>query len=214
MPAVLIPSDGGEQVSLDKPILVVGRNPDCDIVLHDSRKVSRKHCCLAFVNDRYLVRDLNSMNGVRINGEQIEREQFLELGDELQVGDVTFTLMDSNRRRNAPVRPQQASAPKPAPKSERVDPVTPSPNADLDADKLDPENTETPVAPVPDIYSQEIPVAIPEENQDADFDFKSFDEQDEEEGGPTRGQEYLPISDPSESSDSFDDADSQVEMAY
>lgn len=93
MPAFLIPIDaGGSVVPLEKAIVLVGRQADCDVVLTHSRKVSRKHCCFAQVNDRWIIRDLGSTNGVSINGARIRKEHRLRLGDEIMIGDVRFKL--------------------------------------------------------------------------------------------------------------------------
>lgn len=92
MPAILTPLDEGEPVSLDKAIVFFGRHPDCDVVLTQSRKVSRKHCCIAQVHDYFVVRDLGSMNGVRVNGKPAGKEARLKLGDEVWVGDVRYRL--------------------------------------------------------------------------------------------------------------------------
>lgn len=89
---VLTPLVGGEQIVLDKAILLVGRAPDCDVVLTGSRKVSRKHCCVAQIQNYFVVRDLGSMNGVRLNGVRIDRESKLNEGDQLAIGDVDFRL--------------------------------------------------------------------------------------------------------------------------
>src|SRR5262249_58098388 len=67
MPAQLLALDDGVSILLDKPILLLGRHPECDIQI-DSRKISRRHCCIAQVNDYLIVRDLASTNGIRING--------------------------------------------------------------------------------------------------------------------------------------------------
>jgi ribosomal 50S subunit-recycling heat shock protein len=96
MPAYLQPLGDGRPVCLDKPILFVGRHPECDIVLLNSRKVSRKHCCLALVNDRLRVRDLGSTNGVSVNGQRIKKEAQVKIGDELTIGDVAYRLMKGN----------------------------------------------------------------------------------------------------------------------
>lgn len=92
MQMVLTPTNGGEQIVLDKAILLFGRQPDCDVVLTGSRKVSRKHCCVAQIHDYFVVRDLGSMNGVRVNGVRVDREAKLRAGDELTIGDVDFRL--------------------------------------------------------------------------------------------------------------------------
>lgn len=92
MRAVLVPLPNGPSIKFDKPILLVGRHPDCDIVLLQSRKISRKHCILALIHDHILVRDLESMNGVRVNDTLIKREAILNIGDSIQIGDVAFRL--------------------------------------------------------------------------------------------------------------------------
>jgi hypothetical protein len=92
MQMVLTPLTGGEQIVLDKAILLFGRQPDCDVVLTGSRKISRKHCCIAQIHDYFVVRDLGSMNGVRVNGVKIDREAKLKAGDEVLIGDVGFRL--------------------------------------------------------------------------------------------------------------------------
>lgn len=96
MAMYLDPVSDGRQIVLDKAIILIGRQADCDVILNTSRKVSRKHCCIAQVNDHYVVRDLASMNGVRVNGQRVKRESPLGLGDEIAFGDVCYILRDTN----------------------------------------------------------------------------------------------------------------------
>ncbi len=88
----LIPVGDGTAIKIDKTIMLIGRHPDCDIVLKHSRKISRKHCCLAQIDDRIVIRDLGSLNGVWVNGQRVHRQNDLSVGDELSVGDVAFRL--------------------------------------------------------------------------------------------------------------------------
>src|SRR5438093_63458 len=67
MPAHLLSLTDGPSILIDKPILLFGRHEECDVQLN-SKKVSRRHCCVAQVNDYLVVRDLGSTNGERING--------------------------------------------------------------------------------------------------------------------------------------------------
>jgi pSer/pThr/pTyr-binding forkhead associated (FHA) protein len=92
MPMFLVPLEEGDPVPLDKAVLFVGRHPDCDLVLTNSRKVSRKHCCIAQINDGFVVRDLGSLNGLRINDQTVKDELRFRPGDELWVGDIGFRL--------------------------------------------------------------------------------------------------------------------------
>jgi predicted component of type VI protein secretion system len=90
MPAHLLALTGGPSILLDKPILLLGRDPECDIQL-DSPKVSRRHCCIAQVGEALVVRDLASTNGIRINGVRVI-EGHLKEGDELTVGNHRFQV--------------------------------------------------------------------------------------------------------------------------
>jgi len=91
MPAQLVALDVGPSILLDKPILLLGRHPECDIQI-DSRKISRRHCCIAQVNDYLVVRDLGSTNGIRINGVRV-LEGRLAAGDELTIGSHRYQVV-------------------------------------------------------------------------------------------------------------------------
>jgi pSer/pThr/pTyr-binding forkhead associated (FHA) protein len=80
----------GPNIPLDKPIVLIGRHQECDIQI-PSRKISRRHCCIAQVNDHLVVRDLGSTNGIRINGIKII-EGNLQAEDELMIGNVRYQL--------------------------------------------------------------------------------------------------------------------------
>ena len=101
MLAQLVSLGDGPSILLDKPILLVGRDPECDVQI-DSRKISRRHCCIAQVNDYLVIRDLDSTNGVRINGAPVS-EGRLNVNDELMIGGnryrVSWDAPDSAPRR-------------------------------------------------------------------------------------------------------------------
>ncbi len=78
---------------LDRPIVLVGRHQECDVLIN-SRKISRKHCCIAQVDDYVVVRDLFSTNGVRINDKRVE-EGSLIIGDELSIAHFRFVVAAS-----------------------------------------------------------------------------------------------------------------------
>ncbi len=93
MSAFLVPLDPGLcLIPLEKAIVLIGRQADCDVSLTHSRKVSRKHCCVAQVDTAFVVRDLGSTNGVFVNGSRVRKEAGLMFGDELAIGDVRFRL--------------------------------------------------------------------------------------------------------------------------
>lgn len=86
----LVALSEGPDLLLDKPIMLLGRHPECDIQLN-SRRVSRRHCCIARVNNRLLIRDLGSTNGTRVNGQRV-REAWLQSGDELLIGAYRYRV--------------------------------------------------------------------------------------------------------------------------
>jgi len=91
VPAQLLSLGEGPNILLDKPILLLGRHPECDVQI-DSRKISRRHCCIAQVSDYLVVRDLGSTNGVRINGVRV-LEGRLAPGDELTIGTYRYKVI-------------------------------------------------------------------------------------------------------------------------
>ncbi len=90
IPPLLHALTEGPNIVLDKPIILIGRHQECDIQI-PSRKVSRRHCCLAQVEDHLVVRDLGSTNGVRINGIKVVEGNLLS-GDELTIGNIRYQL--------------------------------------------------------------------------------------------------------------------------
>jgi hypothetical protein len=64
---------------------VLGRSRDSDVVLEDAN-VSRRHAEVRPSGASWIVRDLGSTNGVKVNGRQIEGAQSLKPGDEIELG--------------------------------------------------------------------------------------------------------------------------------
>src|SRR3954468_10698609 len=112
MLAQLVALNDGPSILLDKPILLLGRHPECDIQI-DSRKISRRHCCIAQVSDYLVVRDLGSTNGVRINGVRVV-EGRLAGGDELTIGNHRYRVTGDSAA-DPPLRPALPLAAVPRP---------------------------------------------------------------------------------------------------
>jgi adenylate cyclase len=79
----LIPVGGGDAIPLLKKTLLVGRRESCDIVLRFSN-VSAHHCQLTLNAGYWYVRDMQSRNGVKVNGLRVA-EKRLDPGDTLSV---------------------------------------------------------------------------------------------------------------------------------
>jgi Protein of unknown function (DUF3662)/FHA domain len=78
---------GGSRVAVGAEPVVIGRLPDCDVVLNDPN-VSRRHAEIRRTHDAVVVRDLGSTNGTRVNGAVI-KEQHLSGGDTITVGSTS-----------------------------------------------------------------------------------------------------------------------------
>lgn len=154
----LVPLQDGPLIALDKPIVFFGRAPECDVVLLNSRKVSRKHCCIAQIDDHFVVRDLGSMNGVRVNGKPVSREVRVKPGDEVQIGDVAFRME---------LRAQEKRAPDPRGKKPSTPGSVKAPPTARPTGKP-PRSPSRRVDPL--LLSQDLPIAIPDEVMDFDVE--------------------------------------------
>ena len=71
--------------------LLVGRNPDCDIVISDSQ-TSGKHCRFVFENGNMLVEDLKSTNGTTLNGMTFVGKTKVNSGDTIMFGNKEYRI--------------------------------------------------------------------------------------------------------------------------
>lgn len=109
----------GRVVELRPTGTTVGRARDNDLVLTDDG-ISRHHCRIYAVDDRWLVQDCDSMNGVCVDGERITGSRELKPGDRVTIHRVALLCMDE-----ATVPPDNDGDPKPA--GDTAMPVPPTP---------------------------------------------------------------------------------------
>jgi hypothetical protein len=86
----LVPVGGGDPIPLLKKSLLIGRRESCDIVLRFSN-VSAHHCQLTVNGGYWHVRDLQSRNGVKVNGVRATDKR-LDPGDTLSVAKHKYEL--------------------------------------------------------------------------------------------------------------------------
>lgn len=87
----LVPDDGGVPILLTKKRILIGHHDECEIWLSD-KGISGRHCELTFDGQVWRVRDLDSKNGIQVNGRYV-KEQILRSGDKLTLARVrTFQL--------------------------------------------------------------------------------------------------------------------------
>jgi hypothetical protein len=68
----------------------IGRAPECELVLRDTR-VSRRHARLAARDGVVILTDLGSTNGTRVNGHRVT-EVVLGAGDRIQIGESSLVI--------------------------------------------------------------------------------------------------------------------------
>jgi FhaA, N-terminal domain/FHA domain len=83
--------DGRErEIRLDGTLLTIGRAPDNGLTLDDSR-VSRHHARLRARHGMLILTDLDSTNGIRVNGVRVA-EVALGVGDRIEIGETTLLV--------------------------------------------------------------------------------------------------------------------------
>ena len=70
--------------------ILIGRDRGCDLVLCEVT-VSRRHARLIFRDGRWILQDLESINGTTVNGCRVGRSE-LRPGDHVALGEAHFTI--------------------------------------------------------------------------------------------------------------------------
>ena len=81
----------GAEFSLRKPVLRIGRDEQLDLWINH-KSVSHEHAEIQIQDNVVTVFDLDSANGIRVNGIDTKRA-ILEQGDVLELGDVRFRFV-------------------------------------------------------------------------------------------------------------------------
>lgn len=80
----------GESFPITAFPFVIGRGNECDLVL-TGKGISRKHVEIVFQSGRFVINDLDSLNGMKVNGYKVARV-ILEEGDNIRMGEATLTF--------------------------------------------------------------------------------------------------------------------------
>lgn len=93
---VLEPAQGTDKrIRVDKDKYYIGRKDGAvDGIIQNNRLVGRVHCMVEYEKDNYYIRDLKSLNGTFVNGEQLEWMQphILHDGDEIIIANMTYRV--------------------------------------------------------------------------------------------------------------------------
>ncbi len=84
--------NGGRHFPLGQPLVNIGRRPDNHLVL-DHPGVSRRHAQLRLQAGRYVLYDLGSSSGTRVNNHAVHR-QALAAGDVISLGKVPLIYVE------------------------------------------------------------------------------------------------------------------------
>lgn len=106
---LVISDDEGKQtvVPLVRDEITIGRKEGNTIRLTE-RNVSRRHARLVKANGSFVLEDLHSYNGVKVNGERIGAETTLAPGDQVTIGDYQLALQADAAAKTSS---EQAAAP-------------------------------------------------------------------------------------------------------
>ena len=80
----------GQRKRIEQDRAVIGRSRECDVVVDDAN-VSRRHAELRQEGTAFWVVDLDSTNGIEVNGRRLRRAK-LEDGDTFVVGETEITF--------------------------------------------------------------------------------------------------------------------------
>jgi hypothetical protein len=82
-----------------RTVFTIGRSPDSDLPLGDIT-VSWHHAALRRIGDAWVLTDLESTNGTRVNGWRADSGITVRAGDRVSFGRAAFLLADGPRRHN------------------------------------------------------------------------------------------------------------------
>lgn len=89
--AVVEGSLRGTTVPLKADGVLLGRNPECTLVLDDDF-ASGRHARIYFADKGWYVEDLDSTNGTYVGGERIDAPALLKEGTQLRIGTTVLEL--------------------------------------------------------------------------------------------------------------------------
>lgn len=90
---VLQGGETGREYQLEGDRWVLGRSPECDVVL-DVAAVSRRHVILSEETSGFYVQDLGSRNGTYINGQRVIDRAPIRHGDKMLICDISFEFVN------------------------------------------------------------------------------------------------------------------------
>jgi sulfite reductase alpha subunit-like flavoprotein/pSer/pThr/pTyr-binding forkhead associated (FHA) protein len=86
---IKVGAEAGTRFVLKDGATIIGREQGVDIVLTD-RQCSRQHCRIISLQEKFVIEDLKSTNGTRVNGVPVTTIFTLNSGDQIAIGETLF----------------------------------------------------------------------------------------------------------------------------
>src|SRR5271154_1738975 len=83
----------GSTISLDGDRFIMGRNPDCGVVIPVT-SVSREHAQILRIQGKYFIEDKQSRNGTFVNNQAINARTALKNNDRIRICDFIAAFVD------------------------------------------------------------------------------------------------------------------------
>lgn len=83
------------QIVISKSEFIIGKKPEAvDGVIEFNKTISRVHCKITYVNNAYVIQDLESANGTYVNSVRIQKgEQIsIKIGDKIRLSNCNFIV--------------------------------------------------------------------------------------------------------------------------
>lgn len=123
---------GEAKIGLEPRTYLLGRSSTCELIVADSR-VSRRHARLVVRASNVTIEDLQSANGVFVNGERIAKKRSMSDGDQFQVASAAFVL----KSEPLPARVSASETPATSPSAGRLGELSPKLTIDEDAPTME-----------------------------------------------------------------------------
>ena len=92
---ILSPQERQRVIELGAKDIVIGRSPECDIRFI-VENVSRRHARVFFHNEEFMIEDLESTNGLFVNGVKVVRCA-LRNNDQIELGCIKLLFVEEKR---------------------------------------------------------------------------------------------------------------------
>jgi hypothetical protein len=86
----LHPRNGGPTLTIEEPLVSIGRDPSSDLQLKDA-SVSRRHAEITLHDEDWVITDQESGNGIHVDGRRTQEATLLP-GQQLQIGNLKFKV--------------------------------------------------------------------------------------------------------------------------